>query len=323
MARAIDAEWVRCGRPDPWIVIEAGAGAGALAAGVLAAAPTCAPALRYLAVETSAELRRAAAARLPLEDPAQFLGPHAPPDEGDEPPVAMPGQGPIVTTLGELPAGPIDGMVIANELLDNLAFDVYERTRAGWTEIRVGMSASGSMVELAVEADEGVATRLDRLAPDAPIGSRVPWQASAREWVRRATGVVRQGAVICVDYGRSTAELATAGAASWMRTYRAGGRGVDPLAQLGAQDITADVAWDQLDAGTGLPLRSSQREWLVRHGIEDLRQQAAEHWHAQAAVGDLAALRARSRVNEAEALCDPNGLGGFMVLEWKPLNPAK
>jgi hypothetical protein len=33
-------------------------------------------------------------------------------------------------------------------------------------------------------------------------------------------------------------------------------------------------------------------------------------------VGDLAALRARSRVREAEALLDPDGLGAFRVVEW-------
>ena len=33
-------------------------------------------------------------------------------------------------------------------------------------------------------------------------------------------------------------------------------------------------------------------------------------------VGDLAALRPRSRVGEAEALTDPTGLGAFRVLEW-------
>ena len=113
------------------------------------------------------------------------------------------------------------------------------------------------------------------------------------------------------------------GAASWLRTYRTGGPGTDPLSRLGAQDITADVAWDQLEVGTGLPVRSTQREWLVRHGIDDLRRLAVEDWHAQGAVTDLSALRARSLVNEADALCDPNGLGGFIVLEWRSANTAK
>ena len=39
-------------------------------------------------------------------------------------------------------------------------------------------------------------------------------------------------------------------------------------------------------------------------------------WRERAAIGDLAALEARSRVHEAEALCDPAGLGAFTVAVW-------
>ncbi|MDE0700996.1 MAG: hypothetical protein F4Y27_09655 [Acidimicrobiaceae bacterium] len=40
-------------------------------------------------------------------------------------------------------------------------------------------------------------------------------------------------------------------------------------------------------------------------------------WQSSAHVGDLAALRARSRLSEAEALCDPSGMGSFRILEWQ------
>ena len=40
-------------------------------------------------------------------------------------------------------------------------------------------------------------------------------------------------------------------------------------------------------------------------------------WAERGRIGDLAALRARSRVREAEALTDPVGLGAFTVLEWR------
>ena len=35
-----------------------------------------------------------------------------------------------------------------------------------------------------------------------------------------------------------------------------------------------------------------------------------------ATIGDLAAVRARSRLTEADALLDPAGLGAYRVLEW-------
>ena len=39
-------------------------------------------------------------------------------------------------------------------------------------------------------------------------------------------------------------------------------------------------------------------------------------WEESAAVGDLAALKAKSRAREAESLMDTVGLGGFLVAEW-------
>jgi SAM-dependent MidA family methyltransferase len=46
VARALDTWWVELGRPDPYTVVEAGAGTGALANSVLAAEPACRSALR-------------------------------------------------------------------------------------------------------------------------------------------------------------------------------------------------------------------------------------------------------------------------------------
>ncbi len=44
---------------------------------------------------------------------------------------------------------------------------------------------------------------------------------------------------------------------------------------------------------------------------------ARQTWEARAAIGDLAALTARSRITEGAALTDPGGLGAFRVLEWR------
>src|SRR5688500_15098220 len=70
MARAVDAEWERLRRPDPFVVVEGGAGRGALAKAVLDASPACLPALRYVCVERSPVLRAAAESLLPTEPAA-------------------------------------------------------------------------------------------------------------------------------------------------------------------------------------------------------------------------------------------------------------
>ncbi len=71
LARALDAWWDDLGRPDPYVVVEAGAGPGTLARSVLAAQPRCGPALRYVLVERSAAQRARHGDGLPLAPPAE------------------------------------------------------------------------------------------------------------------------------------------------------------------------------------------------------------------------------------------------------------
>jgi SAM-dependent MidA family methyltransferase len=122
---------------------------------------------------------------------------------------------------------------------------------------------------------------------------------------------------VVVDYADTTPALARRPWLDWVRTYRAHGRGGHPLEAPGTQDVTCEVAVDQLAALVRPPdADRSQAEWLRAHGIDDLVAEARATWHERAALGDLAALRARSRVGEADALTDPAGLGAFRVLEW-------
>ncbi|MEO8163149.1 MAG: hypothetical protein ABI590_05140, partial [Ilumatobacteraceae bacterium] len=61
----------------------------------------------------------------------------------------------------------------------------------------------------------------------------------------------------------------------------------------------------------------SQADFLRQWGIEDLVKQGRNYWSAKSDAPDLAALKMRSRVSEAEALCDESGLGSFTVLRWE------
>ncbi len=139
VARALDGFWTRLGSPDPFVVVEAGAGGGRLAREVLRAAPACAPALRYVLVERSAALRDVQHDILTIDPPELAWGPAEPGMPGEDP-EPVPGRGPIVTSLDELPGtDTVDGVIVANELLDNLPFDLVERAPdGGWLEVRVG-----------------------------------------------------------------------------------------------------------------------------------------------------------------------------------------
>jgi len=188
-------------------------------------------------------------------------------------------------------------VVIANELLDNLPFKIVERTADGWREVCV----EGRDFVLGGEVD---------FAVDAPVGTRLPWHTAAQLWVERAC--LSADRVVLFDYGTATtAELI---GRDWLRTYREHGRGSDPLDAPGTQDITTDVAFDQLSPDT----LTTQADWLRAHGIDALVETARVTWQERAHLGDLEALKARSRINEAEALLDPKSLGGFLVAEYVP-----
>lgn len=312
VARALDEWWVQLGRPAALVVVEAGAGPGTLARSVLRASPACASALRYVVVESSAAQRAIHAERLPLEDPVSAFA--AGPEPDDDEPAAPPPPGPTVVSVAALPRVPAPCIVLANELLDNLPFGLAERVEHGWVEVHVGVEAD-AVVEVPLPLDDATCRRLDGLAREAPIGGRVPIPRAALAWLADARGLAGPGGrVVALDYGRSTADLAARPWTDWLRTYRHHERGGPPLVALGSQDITADVPIDQLAPAPDLD--RSQAEWLAAHGLDELVAEGRRLWAERAHIGDLAALRARSRVNEAAALTDPAGLGAFRVLEW-------
>jgi SAM-dependent MidA family methyltransferase len=312
VARALDDWWDELGKPDPFTVIEAGAGDGHLARDVLVAAPECSPALRYVLVEQSQALRAGQGRLVRLEPPRIALGPvEADADADGTRPVR--GVGPLATALGELPAEPVVGVVFANELLDNLPVRLLECVEGGWLEVRVADDLS----EVLVPAPPDLAVTADRWAPAAIAGSRVPIQERAAAWLREARACLVTGRVVVVDYADTTASMAERPWTTWLRTYAAQGRGGHPLGAGGDQDITCDIAVDQLSAAVAPVANRSQAEFLSAHGLDDLTDAARTAWRAGAASGDLDALKARSRVTEAAALTDPQGLGAFRVLEWE------
>lgn len=278
VAQALDSWWDELGQPDPFTVVEAGAGPGTLARAVKAAEPRCLPALRYLLVEVSDAQRAAHPTGAPF------------------------------TSLAELPAGPFVGVILANELLDNLPFDLLVND-GGWREAWVDLGRDGSLVEILRPTDRLPA----RLPTRAPLGARAPRQEQAATWVAGAVSRLSAGRVVAFDYTSTTMSMAGRPWRDWLRTYRDHERGGHYLATPGLQDITCEVAVDQLPPPDAV---RSQAQWLQLHGIEELVEAGRRQWEAEAARPTLSSLKARSRVREAEALLDPAGLGSFTVLEW-------
>ncbi len=246
LARYLDAEWRRIGTPEVFTVVDAGAGPGTLARSVMAARPDCAAALRYVAVEISAPQR----ARHP---------------DG-------------IASQSGMPNEPIDGVIIANELLDNLPFRlaVFDN---GWREAYVATDAAGQRTEL-------LSAPFDPIPPQllvaAPHGARVPLVEHASGFVERARAQIRTGSLLVFDYGvAATAELARRPWRDWLRTYRGNARGDHYLAAPGSQDITTDVPFDQLPPADAV---RTQAQFLQLWGIDDLVAEGKRCWEEQAAA---------------------------------------
>lgn len=254
VARALDHHWDELDRPRELAFVDAGAGRATLCRSVRAAEPRCAAALRYIAVETSDVLR--------AEYP-EWISAHA-----------------------SLPASLGCGVIVANELLDNLPFDLASDD--GPVTVRGGRFSSPPAVAI---------------------------QRAAHDFVARARSAIDAGAVIAIDYCTTTAAMRERPWTEWLRTYRAHGRGTHPLESPGTQDITCEVAVDQLPQPDE---HVTQADWLRRYGIDDLVLEARAALAGRVAATDLRTLRLRSRLREVEALTDPAGLGAFGVLTWRP-----
>lgn len=315
LARFLDERWHELGEPDPFLVVEAGAGTGTLARTIRAAQPACLGALTYLLVEQSAALRERHGEHLEIVPPAFALP--AGLDGDDDGVRAERGSGPRFASLGELPAISFAGVVIANELLDNLPFDLLVHHGDEWQEVRVGCDDDGSPVEFVVPAADAMVQRARRLVPQASEGARLPIQHGACAWIARVLERLTGGVLIVIDYAADSPVLADRPSDEWLRTYRAHGRGGHPLEALGHQDITVEVAGDQLALVQRPTAVAAQTDFLRRHGIDELVEEGRRIWHERAAIGDLEAIKARSRVREADALLDEAGLGAFCVFEWR------
>ena len=278
IARTLDAWWKELGSPGRFDVVESGAGPGTLARSIFAAQPECATAMHYVAVEISASQRA--------------LHPQS------------------VESRETMPDGPITGVVLANELLDNLPFRLFVFD-GSWMEAFVSQASSGQFVEVLHTLDV-----VPSCLPDtAPHGSRAPIQDAAASWVRDCLSKIDHGRLLLLDYcSSSTAEIALTPWRDWLRTYRDQGRGDHYLINPGSQDITAQVMLDQLPTGFAT---STQADFLTQWGIDDLVSEGNAYWESMKNAPDVAAMKMRSRSTEAKSLTDFSSLGAFTALSWQ------
>ena len=218
---------------------------------------------------------------------------------------------------GDLPAR-IRGVVIANELIDNLPMALAQRVEGGWRERWVGVDGDGLAMVDALARSE-VVEWLAEYAGEVPEGGWVEVQRAAGAWLRDALDRLEEGAIVLFDYGDTSENLVPRRQDGTLRTYRAHHLGPHPLDEPGETDITADVNFTALvataeEAGAVVELHR-QDDFLSELGLRD-RLSELRHAELEAATSgdEMERLRLRSLKTEVETLLHPRGLGDFRVL---------
>ncbi len=221
---AIVEIWQRLDRPDPFVLRDAGAGTGALGLAVLAglsdASSGLRDAIRYEPVESGPE--REAFVRERFE-----------------------GAG-MADRLRSV-SGPFSGVVVANELLDALPVHRLEATEAGFRELHVAWDGERFVDEPGPLSDRDLAAPLaarGTLAPD----TRTEVAPGIGAWITDAADGLERGALLLIDYGGDRADLVRRMPQGTVRRYRAHHVDADPYAAIGESDLTAHVAWDDVEA---------------------------------------------------------------------------
>jgi SAM-dependent MidA family methyltransferase len=226
-------------------------------------------------------------------------------------------------TIDDLPER-FDGVIIANELLDNFPVALAVRSADGWVERWVGATETAFELVTA-DARPEVVTWCHAYAGKVQEGGMVEVELAATDWVSAMLDRLERGALVVVDYGGTAEELEPRRTQGTLRTYQRHHLGPDPLLEPGATDVTVDVNFTALiaaaeAAGTSVDLYR-QDDFLAGLGLRDVVK-GLRHRELDLAKGDdaMERLKVRSEATDARTLLHPRGLGDFRVMvarEWE------
>ena len=256
-------------RLDDPVILEIGAGSGRLALDLIEALRARSIHARYWILEPSADLRARQQARLAVARiEAEWLE--------------------------QLPAEPIQGVVLANEVLDAFPVSCFVKTSGETRPLGVGLKDDG-LGWAEGEPDPGLSdlvtaleARLGRVLPD---GFRSEVAPARPAWVASVACALSRGAILTIDYGLTEREYyhpqRDSGTLICHYRHRAH---ADPFLWPGLQDISAWVEFSACaraaeKAGLAVAGFTTQGQFLIEGG-------AAEGLGESGGAGSLQAAQA-------------------------------
>lgn len=294
LARQFAEMWETLGSPNPFLVVEAGAGVGRLASHVLDFSARVLPdfysALRYVAVERSEE-RRA--------KQASILSSHITAGK--------------CSCAAEIPSEISAGCIYSNELLDALATHRVAMEGGKLSESFVARKGE-EFVEVFLEPST---PKLENYFYEQGIALEEGWQAEvcleACDWIERAGHALQRGFVLSIDYGHEAPALYNERHnRGTLIAYRNHQVTENLLDHPGGQDLTAHVNFTAValwgrHAGLNRTGLVTQSQFLVALGRANEFGDLYEPGQTE-----IEKLRARLQLKN---LIHPDGLGEiFQVL---------
>lgn len=285
------------GSPLVWLILEAGAGGGAFAQGVLqtlkVSFPNVFAATKYVVDEVSPASRRIARERLQsFADRVEFQ----------------------MVDKAKINSG----IVFANELLD--AFPVYrvKLDDGKLKEFKVGLGDDGSFEWRLSEPAAALSSQLEKYFDDAGLkpqeGQIVEVNLQIEEWLSRVAANLDSGYVIVVDYGASETLYSSVNNDT-LRGFSRHQFVDDLLANPGEHDLTTNVNWTVVKfvaarLGFDVVEFARQDQFLLQAGfLEQLKRES------EAAESETERLRLSTAARE---MILPDGMAAsFQVLVLK------
>jgi len=155
-----------------------------------------------------------------------------------------------IVWLDSIPVDSIDGVIIANEVIDALPFTRFKSQNGQVYELGISVE-DNQLIEQPRLADEILSNTVDSIAKEIGMTFQDGYTSEIRinfgSWFRTIESMLSSGSIFFVDYGYSRQEYydeeRTNG--SMICHYRNVAH-EDPLSNLGIQDISASVDFSQL-----------------------------------------------------------------------------